>query len=115
MKSFEANKHVLSVHLSLPEAIFWPRGEMVGQNWEKSEIHNFSIIGCNSSKNVRFGSIIPFWKPQAIYFLVLSQKMAKNGQKYPPDGAQVGNPKIDPPQQILKISMVIGFFLVFSP
>ena len=41
--------------------------------------------------------------------------MAKNGQKYPPEGIQVGNPKIDPRQQILKISMIIGFFLVFSP
>ena len=48
MKSFEANNHVLSVHLCHPEAIFWPRGEMVGQNWEKSEIHHFSIIGYNS-------------------------------------------------------------------
>ena len=41
--------------------------------------------------------------------------MAKNGQKYPPEGIQVGNPKIDPRQQILKISMIIVFFLVFSP
>ena len=39
--------------------------------------------------------------------------MAKNGQKYPPEGIQVGNPKIDPSQQILKIYMFIVFFLDF--
>ena len=39
--------------------------------------------------------------------------MAENGQKYPPEGIQVGNPKIDPRQQILKISMIIGFFWFF--
>ena len=49
MKRFEANNHVFSVRLCRPEAIFWPRGEMMGQNWEKSEIHHFSIIGYNSS------------------------------------------------------------------
>ena len=74
----------------------------------------FLLLAITPQQNVRFGSIIPFWKPQAIYFKVLSQKMAKNGQKYPPEGIQVGNPKIDPPQQILNISMFIGFFLVFS-
>ena len=75
----------------------------------------FILLAITPQQNVRFGSIIPFWKPQAIYFLVLSQKMAKNGQKYPPEGPLVGHPKIDPPRKILKIPMSIGFFGVFSP
>ena len=39
--------------------------------------------------------------------------MAKNGQKYPPEGPLVGYPKIDPPWKILKIPMFIDFFGVF--
>ena len=48
MKRFEDNNHVSSVRLCLPEAIFWLRGEMMGQKWVKSESHHFSIVGYNS-------------------------------------------------------------------
>ena len=112
MKRFEDNNHVFSVRLCLPEAIFWLRGEMMGQKWVKSEIHHFSIVGYNSPIKCAI------WVHNTILetsgHLLFSSK-PENGQKYSPEGIQVGNPKIDPPQQILKISMFIIFFLVFSP
>ena len=80
MKRFEDNNHVFSVRFCLPEAIFWLRGEMVGQNWEKSEIHHFSIFGYNSPIKCAI------WVHNTILetsgHLLFSSK-PENGQKWP--------------------------------
>ena len=80
MKRFEDNNHVFSVRLCLPEAIFWLRGEMVGQKWVKSEIHHFSIVGYNSPIKCAI------WVHNTILetsgHLLFSSK-PENGQKWP--------------------------------
>ena len=58
--------------------------------------------------------MIPFWKPQAICLLVLSRKMAKNDQKYPPQGAEVKNPKFDQPHAGMCIFFILAKNLVFN-
>ena len=63
---------------------------------------------------MRFWTMIPFWKPQAIYLLVLSRKMAKNDQKYPPQGAEVKNPKFDQPHAGMCIFFVLAKNVVKS-
>ena len=80
MKRFEDNNHVFSVRFCLPEAIFWLRGEMVGQKWVKSEIHHFSIVGYNSPIKCAI------WVHNTILetsgHLLFSSK-PENGQKWP--------------------------------
>ena len=80
MKRFEDNNHVFSVRLCLPEAIFWLRGEMMGQKWVKSEIHHFSIVGYNSPIKCAI------WVHNTILetsgHLLFSSK-PENGQKWP--------------------------------
>ena len=115
MKTFEDNNHVCSVRLRHPEAIFRLRGQMVGQKWVKSDIHHFSIIGYNSPIKCAIWVHNTILETSGHLVVSSKPKMAKNGQKYPPEGHQVENPKIDLPQQILNISMFISFFLVFSP
>ena len=74
----------------------------------------FLFLPITLLKNVRFWTIIPFWKPQAIYLLVLSRKMAKNYQKYPPQGAEVKNPKFDQPHAGMCIFFILASNLVFN-
>ena len=80
MKRFEDNNHVFSVRLCLPEAIFWLRGEMMGQKWVKSEIHHFSFFGYNSPIKCAI------WVHNTILetsgHLLFSSK-PENGQKWP--------------------------------
>ena len=80
MKRFKDNNHVFSVRLCLPEAIFWLRGEMMGQKWVKSEIHHFSIFGYNSPIKCAI------WVHNTILetsgHLLFSSK-PENGQKWP--------------------------------
>ena len=74
----------------------------------------FLLLPITLLKNVRFWTIIPFWKPQAIYLLVLSRKMSKNYQKYPPQGAEVKNPKFDQPHAGMCIFFILASNLVFN-
>ena len=80
MKRFEDNNHVFSVRFCLPEAIFWLRGEMMGQKWVKSEIHHFSFFGYNSPIKCAI------WVHNTILetsgHLLFSSK-PENGQKWP--------------------------------
>ena len=74
----------------------------------------FLFLPITLLKNVRFWTIIPFWKPQAIYLLVLSRKMAKNFQKYPHQGTEVKNPKFDQPHAGMCIFFILASNLVFN-
>ena len=74
----------------------------------------FLFLPITLLKNVRFWTIIPFWKPQAIYLLVLSRKMAKNFQKYRHQGTEVKNPKFDQPHAGMCIFFILASNLVFN-
>ena len=114
MKRFEDNNHVFSVRLCLPEAIFWLRGEMMGQKWVKSEIHHFSIVGYNSPIKCAI------WVHNTILetsgHLLFSSK-PENGQKWPKISTWrpfSRTPKNWPSSEYLENPHVYCFFWVFS-
>ena len=115
MKRFEDNNHVFSVRLCLPEAIFWLRGEMMGQKWVKSEIHHFSFFGYNSPIKCAI------WVHNTILetsgHLLFSSK-PENGQKWPKISTwrhPSRKPKNWPSSANLENLHDYCFFLVFSP